>query len=542
MSFPVPNAILNELKHSDFSKTQSLYSFTGKDPDREVKIDLSKLSDDAVYELAAAFEQADIMKNVRMLNSILDSRSGKKDQTVRGLESLPDLLKSYLEVEQINKWIFRREKDGQLYPYLVTSIQMCANDSFRQKDKEEQFVIMRLVSYSICDDGKMGTKSETISFHRHHVSNRRISKILSDFDLFKETKELIAEHEAQVERYREIIMPGFSQQFVATGQTVRIGYSGKDTFLNKTRVIHDLSSRDFGAYNDTMDAETKTNHNESFPCPMHPMVKVFDLESHDFHWINGNMVEPYVYKNLLNHLVLPETHHDLLEMLTDDLTDFSNDFVEGKAAGNLIICKGPPGVGKTLTGELYSEHKKVPLIVLRAGKLGTTVAEVTKGMKQYLEWATRWNCPILVNECDIYIAKRSDNINLNAIVAEMLQLVEYYPGLLFMTTNRPDDIDDAFVSRALAIINYAAPEGKLVDESWRQIASLHGLKMDDTMIVSLKQLFPSIVQRDMKMLLKLAMKRSKRSGEPITPDLLRKMAMFRDIKMSAMELGTPDSQ
>jgi AAA+ superfamily predicted ATPase len=229
-------------------------------------------------------------------------------------------------------------------------------------------------------------------------------------------------------------------------------------------------------------------------------------------------------------------------MLTDDLTDFSNDFVEGKAAGNLIICKGPPGVGKTLTGELYSEHKKVPLIVLRAGKLGTTVAEVTKGMKQYLEWATRWNCPILVNECDIYIAKRSDNINLNAIVAEMLQLVEYYPGLLFMTTNRPDDIDDAFVSRALAIINYAAPEGNLVDESWRQIASLHDLKMDETMIMSLKQQFPSIVQRDMKMLLKLAMKRSKRSREPITPDLLRKMAMFRDIKMSAIELGTPDNQ
>lgn len=537
MSFPVSNAILKNLKHADFAKTHNHYSFSSKDPDREVKIDLSKLSDDAICELSTAFEQADIMRNVRMLNSILESRSGKKDQTVRGLESLPDLLKNYLETGQLNKWIFRRENDGQLYPYLVTSIKLCDYENLRQKDKDEQFVIMRLAAYGICDDGKMGTKTDKISFHRHHVSNRRISKILSDFDLFKETEDLITEHETQVNRYREIIMPGFAQQFVATGRTVRIGYGNKDLMLNKTRVIHDLSSNDFGAYNDMMDAETKTDHIETFPCPMHPMVRVFDLESHDFHWINGNLIEPYVYKNLLKHLVLPDSHHDLLDMLTGDLTDFSNDFVEGKTAGNLIICKGPPGVGKTLTGELYSEHKKVPLIVLRAGKLGTSVAEVTKGMKQYLEWATRWNCPLLVNECDIYIAKRSDNINLNAIVAEMLQLVEYYPGLLFMTTNRPDDIDDAFISRALAIINYRAPEGNLVDESWRQIASLHGLNMDDKMIADLKRLFPSIVPRDMKMLLKLAMKRSKRSCEPISPDLLRKMAMFRDIKMVSSTEG-----
>lgn len=533
MSFPVTNAILKDLKHEDFAKLQSLYSYMSKDPDREVKIDLSKLSDDAVYELSAAFKQADVMRSVRMLDSILESRLGKKDQTVKGLESLVDLMKSYLEDGQLNKWIFRREKDGQLYPYLVTKIEMCDTDNYRQKDKEDHYVAMRIVAYGISEkNGKMETKTDTISFHRHQVSNRRISKILSDFDLFKETKELIAEHEAQVARYREIIMPEFAKQFVANGRTVRIGYSAKDITLNKARVIHDLSSSDFGAYNDMMDAETKTNDTGQFPCPMHPMVRVFDLEGHDFHWINGSLVEPYVYKDLLKHLVLPESHHDLLDMLTDDLTDFSHDFVEGKTAGNLIVCKGPPGVGKTLTGELYSEHKKVPLIVLRAGKLGTTVAEVTKGMKQYLEWAARWDCPLLVNECDIYIAKRGDNINLNAIVAEMLQLVEYYPGLLFMTTNRPDDIDDAFVSRALAIIDYEAPKGDLVAESWRQIASLHGLKMDDKMIEKLQKLFPSIVQRDMKMLLKLALKRAKRTEEAITPDLLRRMAMFRAIKMS----------
>lgn len=536
MSFPVKYSILKNLEHEEFKPSQKNYSHMERDPEREISVNLSKLGDDAIHELSKAFEKDGNLRHTKMLNSILESRLGKKDQTVKGIEILADLLRDYLKKEEVNKWIFQRESDGQLYPYLVTRIEYRDKENFRS-NAEEPHVKMSLVAYGISSNNdKMSTKTTEICFYKRHVSNRKLSTLLADFDLFMETQELVDAHEKQVERYREIIMPGFAAQFVADGNTVRIGYGSKGVRLNKARVIHDLSASDFGAFNDMMDVEVKTENGSNdvgvYPCPMHPMVRVFNLESHDFHWINANMVEPYVYKDLLKHLILPESHHDLLDMLTDDLTDFSHDFVEGKTAGNLIICKGPPGVGKTLTAELYSESKKVPLIILRAGKLGTTVSEVSKGLKQYLEWAARWNCPLLINEADIYVAKRGDNIDLNAIVAELLQLVEYYVGLLFMTTNRPNDIDDAFISRALAIINYDAPKGDLVTDSWRQIASLHGVEMDADMIEKLKLLFPTIVQRDMKMLLKLALKSSKRSGKEITVDLLRKMAMFRDIKMA----------
>lgn len=534
MSFPVPLQMLNTLSHEDFSSMRRSYASWNNDPKKEVKLDISRLSEDAIVELSDAFKADKNMKSVRLLNAVLGSRRGEKDQKISGIETFADLLKNYLDATQINKWIFRREKDGQLYPYLITSIEYRDSESFNKIDKDEYHVLMRLTAYGISSDNekKMATKKDNISFHRHHVSNRKISTVLAAFDLFPETTELIAEHEAQVTRYRSEVMPHFAKQFVANGKTVSVGYKNEATNLKHCRVIHDLTSDDFGPYNDRMEADTKTNDSAVFPCPFHPMVRVFDLESHNFHWINSNLVKPYEYKTLLQHLVLPESHHDLLDMLTDDLKDFSHDFVEGKAAGNMIICKGPPGVGKTLTAELYAEHKKVPLIVLKAGKLGTTVAEVTKGMKQYLDYADRWTCPLLINECDIYVAKRANDIGLNAIVSEMLDRTEYYAGLLFMSTNRPDDIDDAFISRALAIINYKAPEGDLINESWKQIASLHGLEFDDATIEKFKAMFPTIVQRDMKMLLKLALKKSKRTGEKITPDLMRRMAIFRAIDMA----------
>jgi len=50
--------------------------------------------------------------------------------------------------------------------------------------------------------------------------------------------------------------------------------------------------------------------------------------------------------------------------------------------------------------------------------------------------------------------KNNDDINRNAIVAEFLRVLEYFELLMFMTTNRPDDIDDAIVQRCAAIIRY----------------------------------------------------------------------------------------
>mgnify|MGYP002655347674 CR=1 FL=1 len=44
----------------------------------------------------------------------------------------------------------------------------------------------------------------------------------------------------------------------------------------------------------------------------------------------------------------------------------------------MILCKGIPGVGKTLTAEVYAELIERPLYAVHSGSLGTDAATIEK--------------------------------------------------------------------------------------------------------------------------------------------------------------------
>jgi SpoVK/Ycf46/Vps4 family AAA+-type ATPase len=55
---------------------------------------------------------------------------------------------------------------------------------------------------------------------------------------------------------------------------------------------------------------------------------------------------------------------------------------------------------------------------------------------------------MLIDEADIFLEKRStEDIERNAVVGTFLRLLEYYDGVLFLTTNRVHNFDEAFYSR-----------------------------------------------------------------------------------------------
>lgn len=54
--------------------------------------------------------------------------------------------------------------------------------------------------------------------------------------------------------------------------------------------------------------------------------------------------------------------------------------------------------------------------------------------------------PVLLDEADVFVVERGNNIEQNVTVAEFLRTLEYFDGLLFMTTNRPAEIDEALTS------------------------------------------------------------------------------------------------
>ncbi|TBU45311.1 P-loop containing nucleoside triphosphate hydrolase protein [Dichomitus squalens] len=148
--------------------------------------------------------------------------------------------------------------------------------------------------------------------------------------------------------------------------------------------------------------------------------------------------------------------------ITDSDTGFG-DFVHGKGHGLFIKLFGPPGVGKTLSAEATSEHVRRPLYVVGAGDLGTTGAFLDAELDCVLDIATSWNAIVFIDEAsrdhcmraDVFLEQRSlHDMERNAMVPVFLRHVEYYRGILFMTTNRVKTFDEAFLSRIHVALHF----------------------------------------------------------------------------------------
>ncbi|KAF4541302.1 AAA family ATPase [Lasiodiplodia theobromae] len=124
------------------------------------------------------------------------------------------------------------------------------------------------------------------------------------------------------------------------------------------------------------------------------------------------------------------------------------DIVRGKGKGLILLLHGAPGVGKTSTAEGVAEIFKKPLFQITCGDLGTTASEVERALETNFSLANRWDCILLLDEADVFLAERSkEDFQRNGLVAVFLRVMEYYAGVLFLTTNRVGDFDEAFTSR-----------------------------------------------------------------------------------------------
>lgn len=157
-------------------------------------------------------------------------------------------------------------------------------------------------------------------------------------------------------------------------------------------------------------------------------------------------------------LVLPEDQKELILSFAESqamhVTTF-DDVISGKGRGHITLLSGPPGVGKTLTAESVAEHMRAPLYMMSAGDLGINPDQVEERLSKILEMIAKWNAVLLLDECDVFLEKRSaHDLERNKLVSIFLRVLEYYEGILFLTTNRIDNIDLAFQSRIHISMSY----------------------------------------------------------------------------------------
>ncbi|EXF84915.1 hypothetical protein CFIO01_02128 [Colletotrichum fioriniae PJ7] len=86
---------------------------------------------------------------------------------------------------------------------------------------------------------------------------------------------------------------------------------------------------------------------------------------------------------------------------------------------------------------------------------GMTPTEVEANLQAAFQMAQAWECVLLLDEADVFLAERSqDNIERNALVSVFLRVMEYYEGILFLTTNKVGSFDEAFKSRMSMALYY----------------------------------------------------------------------------------------
>jgi len=471
----------------------------------------------------------------------LDNLNGEPLQPVTSLERMVPALVAWLSRDLIDGWLYQRGKDGVMLAWLVHTVRLV------KPTEGNAYVVVGLLANTLQAAGREPPSDPRlrfagmtwgISFYAEDLPGRTLAGLFADHGFHKECPEFKREYEAQVARF-SALQPQFGAQFTV-GESAWTACEGPRGGHEHHRLPAGAGAR---CVNDEellprrFDLAADPHWWRENGCarafdriPQHCYLHLFHLEWHRDIWVHAQHVQPYAYRPALRErLVLPQAQRDLIDILTADRNFLVEDVVPGKSGGTTILCRGAPGLGKTLTAEVYAEVVGKPLYRVHSGQLGVSASSVEASLTAILRRAARWDCVLLLDEADVYIRRRDNDLQQNAIVAEFLRTLEYFSGLLFMTTNRVDDIDEAILSRCIAVIDFHPPGPEDARRLWRTLAAQLGAELPDTLADRLAAVYAGASGRDIKELLKLTGKFCRRKGIALTEAAFAQCAVFRGL-------------
>ncbi|KAI9370165.1 P-loop containing nucleoside triphosphate hydrolase protein [Aspergillus egyptiacus] len=135
-----------------------------------------------------------------------------------------------------------------------------------------------------------------------------------------------------------------------------------------------------------------------------------------------------------------------------------NDIIPEKGKGLVILLYGPPGVGKTSTAETIAIAARKPLFSISVADVGTKAQLVESNLSRIFALATSWQAILLIDEADVFLESRgrgnAASTDKNALVSVFLRVLEYYQGIMFLTTNQIAQFDIAIPSRIHVALKY----------------------------------------------------------------------------------------
>lgn len=195
-----------------------------------------------------------------------------------------------------------------------------------------------------------------------------------------------------------------------------------------------------------------------------PRIAIFIPELEQIEYVKAKEVQRKSAEFKETKLVVPEGYMERLTTVTKRVTDIDvHSYVYEnlglskvcqKGRGSIILLYGPPGTGKTLTAEILAERIGRPLIKLTLGSL-TDGANLMKRLQVGFKRAKRYRAVLLLDEVDVFIRRRgTSNPVFDENTSVFLRVLEYFDGILVMTTNLVNFIDPAVFSRVHVCLSY----------------------------------------------------------------------------------------
>lgn len=211
-------------------------------------------------------------------------------------------------------------------------------------------------------------------------------------------------------------------------------------------------------------------------------VDAFELKSKKWNSCHVERIDDIKFdEKAWDHLVIDDDVKNLIKGLVDVTKNVNtsqylmSDVITGKGGGLIALLHGPPGTGKTLTAEAVAEHLKRPLYIISSPELSTEPSRLETKLSEILKMTTAWDAVVLIDEADVFLEQRSlHDLQRNAMVSVALKVFEYHHGVLFLTTNRVQTFDDAFLSRFSIAIKYPELDASARLTIWQKFFELAG--------------------------------------------------------------------
>ncbi|KAI5205452.1 P-loop containing nucleoside triphosphate hydrolase protein [Aureobasidium subglaciale] len=209
-----------------------------------------------------------------------------------------------------------------------------------------------------------------------------------------------------------------------------------------------------------------------------------------------NLFEVAWKTNAFSDLILPSSQLNLVRALitSHNFPTDARDEEQQKGKGLVCLLHGPPGSGKTLTAECAAEITQKALIRASISELNRYDSPWLFEMElaKVLRLATTWKAIVLLDEADVFLEARRDDsadaTNRNALVAVFLRHLEYFSGIVFLTTNRIHVFDAAMKSRVHLALGYGEPDRQARRKIWKQSLEKAGTEGSDLDIDDVSEL------------------------------------------------------